>query len=110
MIQSAARTRTRIMPCLLGVLFALVIADGYISQFLVMNNLGIEGNPLLVTLVNNDEFLYLKILGALLSVFILWDIYRRRKKLAISVSTVFVFIYTIILYWNIGVFITQSVC
>jgi hypothetical protein len=87
----------------------LVIADGYISQFLIMNNLGIEGNPFLVTIINSDKFLDLKILGALLSVFILWDIYRRWRNLAISASIVFVFIYTSILYWNLGVLITQYV-
>ena len=97
----------RQLPCLLGVLFALIVADGYISQYLVINNLGIEGNPFLATWINQDKFLYIKILGALLSVFILWDIYRRWSKLAISASIVFVLAYTCILYWNIGVFITQ---
>jgi len=107
MLKSAAYTRT--LPCLLGVLFGLVIADGYISQFLIMNNLGIEGNPFLVTIINSDKFLDLKMLGALLSVFILWDIYRRWSNLAISASIVFVLIYTSILYWNLGVLITQYV-
>ena len=100
--------RTRSLPCLLGILFALVVADGYITQYLVMNNLGIEGNPFLVAWVSQDKFLYIKILGALFSVLILWDMHRHWSKLAISTSTVFVIIYTGILYWNIGMFITQS--
>jgi len=100
--------RTRSLPCLLGILFALVVADGYITQYLVMNNLGIEGNPFLAAWVSQDKFLYIKILGALLSVLIMWDIHRHWSKLAMSASTVFVVIYTGILYWNIGVFITQS--
>ena len=98
---------TRPFPCLLGVLFALVVADGVITQYLVMNNLGIEGNPFLTTWVTQDKFLYIKILGALFSVFILWDIYKHWSKLAMSASVVFVIVYTCIVYWNIGVFVTQ---
>jgi hypothetical protein len=108
-LKSESIIRTREFPCLIGVLFALVIADGVISQYLIMNNLGIEGNPFLTTWVNQDKFLYIKILGSLLSVFILWDMYKRWSRLAMSASIVFVIVYTCIVYWNIGVFITQRV-
>ena len=100
---------TRPFPCLLGVLFALVVADGVITQYLVMNSLGIEGNPFLTTWVDQDKFLYIKILGALFSVFILWDIYKQWSRLAMSASIVFVIVYTCIVYWNIGVFVIQRV-
>ena len=109
MLKSKGVVRTRQFPCLLGVLFALVVADGVITQYLVMSNLGIEGNPFLTVWVNQDKFLYIKVLGVLLSVLILWDIYRRWSRLAMSVSIVFVIVYTCIVYWNIGVFITQHV-
>ena len=99
--------RTREFPCLLGVLFALVVADGVITQYLVMNNLGIEGNPFLTAWVHQDKFLYVKILGALFSVFILRDIYKQWSRLAMSASILFVIVYTCIVYWNIGVFVTQ---
>ncbi len=106
-LESQSVVRTREFPCLLGVLFALVVADGVITQYLVKNNLGIEGNPFLTTWVNQDIFLYIKILGALFCVFILWDIYKRWSRLAMSASIIFVIVYTCIVYWNIGVFITQ---
>ena len=107
-LKSKSIVRTREFPCLLGALFALVVADGVISQYLIMNNLGIEGNPFLTAWVHQDKFLYVKILGALVGVFILWDMYRQWSRLAVSASIVFVIVYTCIVYWNIGVFVTQS--
>jgi len=108
-LKSQSFVRTRVFPCLLGTLFGLVIADGVITQFLISYNLGIEGNPFLTTWVTQDKFLYIKILGALFSVLILWDIYKNRPKLAMSASIVFVIVYSCIVYWNIGVFVTQHV-
>lgn len=108
-MNSKSIVRTREFPCLLGVLFALVVADGVITQYLVMNNLGIEGNPFLTAWVHKDRFLYIKILGAIFSAIILWDIYKRWSKLAISASIVFVVIYTGIVYWNIGVFVATYI-
>lgn len=109
MLNSKVILRTREFPCLLGVLFALVVADGVITQYLVMHNLGIEGNPFLAAWVNQDKFLFVKIIGALISVYILWDIHKHWSRLAISASVAFVIVYSCIVYWNIGVFITQNV-
>lgn len=108
-MKSKCITRTRQFPCLLGALFALVVADGIITQYLVMNNLGIESNPFLTTWISQDKFLYIKIIGALFSVFILWDIHKRWSRLAMSASIVFSIVYVCIVYWNVGVFITQYV-
>ena len=108
-MKSKSAVNIREFPCLLGVLFALVIADGVITQYLIMSNLGIEGNPFLTAWVTQDKFLYIKILGALLSVFILWDLYKRWSRLTMSASIIFVTIYTCVVYWNIGVFVTQCV-
>ena len=97
---------TREFPCLLGILFALVVADGLITQYLIMSNMGIEANPFLAAWVHQDKLLYIKILGALLCVFILWDIHKHWSKFAMFISILFVIVYTCIVYWNLGVFIT----
>ena len=104
-MESKRITRTRVFPCLLGVLFALVVADGVITQYLVVNNLGFEGNPFLATWVNEDLFLYIKIFGALFCVFVLWDIHKRWSRVAVSASVLFVIAYTCIVFWNLGVFL-----
>jgi hypothetical protein len=90
--------------CLLVVLVALVVSDGLISQFLVRGGLGSEGNPLLLNWVTEPNFLSIKIAGALICALILWDIYKHWSKIAIIAGSVFVMLYTGILFWNITVF------
>ena len=90
---------------LLGTLLSLVVADGLISQFLIKSGLGHEGNPLLKVLVMENDFLIIKMCGAILCVIILWNIARRLPRLIFIFSTCFVGLYTAILFWNIAVFL-----
>lgn len=96
-------TGRRAMFSVLGTLVVLVVADGLITNFLVGNRLGVEGNPFLQSLVGSDGFLVLKAAGVLLSAFILWDIFKRQPKLAMISSLCFVVLYTGIVFWNLGV-------
>jgi hypothetical protein len=99
---------SRGMKYILLSLVMLVVADGLISQFLMKHGLGREGNPFLQAFVNGGEFLLLKVLGALLSALILWDIYKSRPKVGLISSLVFMVLYTGIVLWNLTVFfITQ---
>ena len=95
---------TRQIKCLLGTLIALVISDGLITQFLVSNGLGHEGNPLLSPLVGDWYFIAIKVFGAFLCALILWDIYKKWSKLGAIVIPFSVILYTGIIYWNIFVF------
>ena len=94
---------------LLGVVFALVVADGVISNFLINQGLGRESNPLLKTLVGQDSFPLIKVAGALLSILILWDIYKRWPRLAVISSICIVALYTGIVYWNILTFVVCQI-
>ena len=92
----------------LGVLVALIIVDGIISHFLVTRGLGREGNPFLQSMVGEQNFLILKVVGALLCALILWDIYKRRPKMALISSLCFVGLYAVIVCWNLSLyFISQ---
>lgn len=91
------------MFSVLGTLVALVVADGLITNFLVGNRLGVEGNPFLQSWVGNQGFLVLKAAGVLLCAFILWDIFKRQPKLAMISSLCFVVLYTGIVFWNLSV-------
>jgi hypothetical protein len=93
----------------LAALIALVVSDGLITRFLVRQGLGREMNPFLQTLVGETNFLVIKVLGALLCALILWDIYRRRPKLALISSWFFVVAYAGIVLWNLGVFFISQV-
>lgn len=97
------------MRVVLGALFALVIADGVITSFLLQHGLGREGNPFLETLVGEPDFLTTKVAGAFLSALLLWNVYKRRPRAAMAVSLGIVVAYTAIVYWNILTFFTVSV-
>ena len=97
--------RIRRIEYLLGTLLSLVAADGLISQFLIKNGLGHEANPFLRVLVMENDFLIIKMCGAILCVIILWNIARRLPRLIFIFSACFVGLYTAILFWNIAVFL-----
>jgi len=92
------------MKYLLCALIALVVLDGLISHFLVAHGLAREGNPFLQGLVGERNFLIIKLVGALLCAFILWDIYKARPKMALISSLCFVVLYSGIVSWNLFVF------
>ena len=94
---------------LLGTLLSLIVADGIISQFLIEEGLGHEGNPLLKTLAADNNFLIIKMCGAILCVIILWNLVKRKPRLVLIFSTIVVFIYTVILFWNISIYIISVV-
>ncbi len=88
---------------LLYTLFALVVSDGLITTFLITQGLAYEGNPFLQGLVTKEYFLLLKVLGASFSTLTLFVIYKRRPKLSLIIIICFVFLYTVIVYWNVFV-------
>ena len=92
------------MKYLLGLLAGFVVADGILTRFLVGNGLAREGNPLLVPIVGESNFLVLKVVGAILCVLLLWDIYRRLPRLAVISTSCFVVFYAAIVFWNLSFF------
>ena len=100
---------TRKIKYLLGTLVALVISDGYITQFLVREGLGFESNPFLEPFVSEWFFLVVKALGALFCALLLWDIFRKWPKLGIAVIPCLTVIFTVIVYWNLSIFFISLV-
>ena len=94
------------MRLALYTLFGLIIADGLLTNFLVTNGHGIEANPFLQALVGKDIFLAMKVSGAFLATLILWIKYNWKPKLIYGITTVFLALYTGIVFWNLFVFLT----
>ena len=86
-------------------LVGLVLADGLITQFLIVSGIAIEGNPFLRNLFTTGDFMSTKIAGSLLSALLLTGINRRRPKMAMVTSWCFIAVYTGIVYWNIAVIV-----
>jgi hypothetical protein len=89
----------------LYVLFGIIVADGLISQFLVTGGYGLEINPLLTSWVGGESFLGIKISAAFLATLFLWTKYNTRPRLVYTITVVALGFYTIIVYWNLFVFL-----
>jgi hypothetical protein len=92
------------MKYLLGALIALEIADGFLTNFLIQSDLAKEGNPLLLDLAGGPGFLIIKVVGVIAAAFVLWDIYRRYRRVALVVTACFVVLYGGIACWNLRLF------
>ncbi len=92
------------MKYLLGLLIVFEILDGVLTHFLIRNGLAREGNPFLLPLVGEANFLILKVVGVLLAALILWDIHKRWPRVAITTTACFVTLYVGIVLWNVSFF------
>jgi hypothetical protein len=88
------------MKVLLGTLIGFIILDGLLTELLLNRGMAREVNPFLQPLVGDIGFMILKVVGALLVAFILWDVYRRFPKVAVIVTWVAVAGYGGIVLWN----------
>ena len=95
------------MKYLLGLLAGFEISDGLLTYFLIRGGLAREGNPFLLPIVREGNFMVLKVVGAILCVLILWDIYKRFPKLALISTSCFVMFYAVIVLWNLGLFLVS---
>ena len=89
-------------------LFCVIVADGLITQFLVTGGYGWEANPFLRAWVGQDAFLAIKVSGAFLATLLLWIRYNARPRLVYTVTVVFLAFYTIVLFWNLFVFLLTA--
>lgn len=92
------------MKYLLGLLITFEILDGVLTHFLVTNGLAREGNPFLMPLVGETNFLILKVVGVLLCALILWDVYQRYPRVALTATAGFATFYFVIVLWNASFF------
>ena len=93
---------------LIGTLISLVGADGIISTFLVQNKLAIEANPWITNWVTKDSFPMVKIGIAFLCAFLLYHTSVNKPKLTLLTIVVLVSSYTLIVYWNVSVFLLAA--
>ena len=97
--------QARYLLCLLG---SLIVADGIISNFIVLSGLGTEGNPFIQSIVGQTSFVFLKLIAAFFGALILWKVFKQHRRLGLASIIFFVVLYTAILWWNLGIwFISQ---
>ncbi|MFC1862111.1 DUF5658 family protein [Chloroflexota bacterium] len=101
------KVNNRTTRLMLYTLFALVVADGLITKFLITNGLALEANPFLLPWVGQELFIAIKVSGAFLATLLLWVKYNTYPNLVNIIASVFLTIYTGIVFWNLSVFITS---
>jgi hypothetical protein len=89
-------------------LFCIIVADGLITQFLVTGGHGSEVNPFLRAWVGQGWFLAMKVSGAFLATLLLWINYNVKPRLVYTIAVVFLAFYTIVLFWNLFVFLLTA--
>jgi hypothetical protein len=92
------------MKCILVLMAQFQIWDGLITHVFVNNGLVKEGNPLVASLVNGGNFLFLKVMGVSICVPILWIIYKRFPKFTMVTASSLVMFYAAAIFWNFLVF------
>jgi len=89
-------------------LFCIIVADGLITQFLVTGGHGSEVNPFLRAWVGQGWFPAIKVSGAFLATLFLWINYNVKPRLVYTITVVFLAFYTVVLFWNLFVFLFTS--
>jgi hypothetical protein len=98
--QVLSKASRKKMIYLLIILVSLVVLDGLLTEYLIPGGMVREANPFLEPLVGQTGFMILKIVGALLCAFILWDVYRRFPRVAVITTWIAVAGYFAIVLWN----------
>ena len=91
------------MKHLLIFLSVLQTSDGVITHFAVRNGLVQEGNRLIESIVREGNFLLPKVIGVLISVFILWGIYKLFPRVALTATSSIVMFYGVVMAWNLSI-------
>ena len=99
------RIESRTARYTLYALFCVIVADGLITQFLVKGGYGLEVNPFLRAWVSQGWFLTIKVSGAFLATLLLWINYNAKPKLVYAIAVVALAFYTVIVFWNLFVFV-----
>ncbi len=76
-----------------------------LTNFLINNGIAREANPFLVNIAGESGLIILKVVGVLLAVLIILDIYRRNPRLAFWVSAIFLLGYCVVVFWNLQLLI-----
>ncbi len=93
------------MKILLFSLIVLNTADSVVTHFLVELNLARELNPFLANLVGQPAFFILKAVGVIFCALMLWRLYQKYPRVALTTNSVLCVSYTALVLWNASHFL-----
>jgi hypothetical protein len=99
--RSGATLLKRKQIALSAVLLGLSWADCRITDFLIKKGYASEGNSLIRPYIGDSAFMAIKLLGTLIALLILWDVFRKYPKPALALSQFLVAGYSLVVWWNV---------
>jgi hypothetical protein len=88
------------MKLLLVSLFCVMSIDGIFTYWAVTSGLASEWNDKIAPIAGDWQFVFLKVLGAIVSALVLWTVYKHLPKIAFIGATCIVAFYVAVLAWN----------
>lgn len=85
---------------LLAMMAQLQLWDGIMTQAFVMNGLATESNRIAAQMLNQGNYLPLKIAGSIVCLALLWIIGRRFPVLAKLTASIVCIFYLAVIVWN----------
>ena len=104
-VPAQLQLKNKTVRLMLYTLFALIVADGLITKFLVTDGYGLEINPFLQAWVEQDMFLALKVSGAFSVILYLWLKHSKQPTSVFMITLLSLLFYTCVIFWNLFVFL-----
>jgi len=93
------------LKILLLSLILLNTADSVVTHFLVELDLARELNPFLANLVGQPAFFVFKAVGVIFCALMLWRLYQKYPRVALTTNAVLCVSYTALVLWNFSFFL-----
>ena len=81
------------------------MVDSVVSHFLIELDLSRELNPVLANLVGQPAFFIFKAVGVIFCAMMLWRLYQKHPRVALTTNSVLCVSYTALVLWNLSFFL-----
>jgi hypothetical protein len=88
------------MKLLLVLLVSMMSIDGIVTYWAVTNELARESNNIVAPIAGDWQFILLKVVGAIVSALVLWNVYKHFPRIALLGANCVVVFYVVVLTWN----------
>ena len=100
----AEKAKYKNLTLLWATLFALIMADGIITECAIENSVGYEANPFLAEMLGSTSFFLFKMLGAVLVILFLRNVSQKHYRVGLAGTCAAVLLYIIVVFWNVLVY------
>ncbi|MDD5189761.1 MAG: DUF5658 family protein [Dehalococcoidales bacterium] len=108
-ISNLNRRLSRYFPACLALMVLLQVADCVLTLHMVSGGMVKEGNGLVRSLFLSNNYLLIKVAGAVVCGLALWALSRRFLKLAQITNYLIIALYGAVLLWNTGIVFSRVI-